>query len=222
MAAPDASRRVDNAVERDEVALIRGVCAGQKDLFYELIRPYERGIYLTVFSILRNQADAEEVSQETMLKAFSRLDQLRSDEKFKGWLFLIAVNEARMRRRKDHQHLFESIDDDPVDTKEEGEFMPHQFADWREIPSEALDRKEIRGAIQKAVENLPEKYREVFILRDVQHLSVEETSTALGLSIPAVKTQLHRARLQVREQLAPVFGRHWSDRLPFLKGRKPW
>ncbi len=221
MAARDPSPRVNNAIERDEAALIRGVCAGQKELFHELIRPYERGIYLTAFSILRNQGDAEEVAQETLLKAFSHLDQLRSDEKFKGWLFLIAVNEARMRRRKNHQHLFESIDDDPVETTE-GDFMPHQFADWRDIPSEVLDKEEIRSAVQKALENLPQKYREVFLLRDVQHLSVEETSKALGLSISAVKTQLHRARLQMREQLAPVFGRRWSDRLPFLKGRNPW
>ncbi len=221
MAAREPLPRVNNSMERDEAGLIRAVCAGQKELFHELIRPYERGIYLTAFSILRNQADAEEVAQETLLKAFSHLDQLRSDEKFKGWLLLIAVNEARMRRRKDHPQLFESIQDDAVET-EEGEFMPHQFADWRDIPSEILDKKEIRSAVQKALESLPQKYREVFVLRDVQHLSVEETSKALGLSAPAVKTQLHRARLQMREQLAPVFGKRWSDRLPFLKGRKPW
>jgi RNA polymerase sigma-70 factor (ECF subfamily) len=221
MAAPDPLLGLKNSVESDEANLIRGVRAGQKELFYELIRPYERAIYLTAFSILRNQADAEEVAQETMLKAFSHLDQLRSDEKFKGWLLLIAVNEARMRRRKDHQHLFESIEDEAVET-EEGDFMPHQFADWREIPSEALDKREIRSAVQKALDGLPQKYREVFVLRDVQHLSVEETSKALGLSTSAVKTQLHRARLQIREQLVPVFGKRWSDRLPFLKGRKPW
>jgi RNA polymerase sigma-70 factor (ECF subfamily) len=221
MAAPDPLLGLNNSVESDEANLIRGVRAGRKELFYELIRPYERAIYLTAFSILRNQADAEEVAQETMLKAFSHLDQLRSDEKFKGWLLLIAVNEARMRRRKDHQHLFESIEDEAVET-EEGDFMPHQFADWREIPSEALDKREIRSAVQKALDGLPQKYREVFVLRDVQHLSVEETSKALGLSTSAVKTQLHRARLQIREQLVPVFGKRWSDRLPFLKGRKPW
>jgi RNA polymerase sigma-70 factor, ECF subfamily len=221
MAAHQPSPRVSNPIDRDEAALIRGVCAGQKELFHELIRPYERGIYLAAFSILRNQGDAEEVAQEALLKAFTHLDQLRSDEKFKGWLFLIAVNEARMRRRKDHKHLFESIEDDPVDSKE-GDFMPHQFADWRDIPSEAVEKQEIRNEVQKAWDGLPQKYQEVFFLRDVQHLSVEETSKALGLSTSAVKTQLHRARLQVREQLAPVFGKRWSDRLPFLKGRNPW
>ena len=221
MAAPNPLPGLNKAVERDERALIRCVCAGQKELFHELIRPYERGIYLTAFSILRNQGDAEEAAQEALLKAFAHLDQLRSDEKFKGWILLIAVNEARMRRRKNHQHLFESIEDQASETAD-GDFMPRQFADWRESPSEVLDKKEIRSAVQKALESLPQKYREVFLLRDIQHLSVEETAKALGLSIPAVKTQSHRARLQMREQLAPIFGKRWSDRLPFLKGRKPW
>ena len=100
--------------------------------------------------------------------------------------------------------------------------MPHQFADWRDVPLEVFEKKEIRGAVQKALDGLPQKYREIFILRDVQHLSVAETAKVLSLSTPAVKTQLHRARLQMREQMTPVFGKRWSDRLPFLKGRKPW
>lgn len=220
MAARDPLPYPNSSVERDEAALIRGVRAGQRELFHELIRPYERGIYLTAFAILRNQADAEETAQEALLKAFLHLDQLRSDEKFRGWLVLIAVNEARMRRRKDHQHLFESVEDEAE--TEEGEFMPRQCADWRDIPSEILDKKEIKSEVQKALDGLSQKYREVFLLRDVQDLSVEETSKALGISTASVKTQLHRARLQMREQLAPVFGKRWSERLPFLKGRKPW
>lgn len=221
MAATNPLPPLNNAVERDESDLIKCVCGGQKELFHELIRPYERGIYLAAFSILHNQADAEEAAQEALLKAFAHLHELRSGEKFKSWLFLIAVNEARMRRRKNHQHLFEPIDDEASEN-EEGGFMPRQFADWRDVPSEAFEKKEIRIAVQKAWDALPPKYREIFILRDVQHLSVAETGKALGLSTPAVKTQLHRARLQMREQLAPVFGKRWSDRLPFLKGRKPW
>lgn len=123
------------------------MCAGQKQLFHELIRPYERLIYWTAFSILGNHGDAEEVAQETLLKAFSHLVQLRSDDKFKGWLLLIAVNEARMRRRKNHQHLFEPIEDEAVGT-EDGDFMPRQFSDWRDMPSEVLDKKDIRRAVQ--------------------------------------------------------------------------
>jgi RNA polymerase sigma-70 factor (ECF subfamily) len=176
---------------------------------------------LAAFSILHNRADAEEVAQEAVLKAFVHLNELRSGDKFKSWLFLIVMNEARMRRRKNHQHLFEALDDEASET-EDGILMPHQFADWRDVPSEAFEKKEIRIAVQRALDSLPSKYQEVFILRDVQHLSVAETAKVLGLSTPAVKTQLHRARLQMREQLAPLFGKSWTERLPFLKGKKPW
>ena len=221
MAAPDPLTALNDVVDRDEAVLVECIRERQKELFHELIRPYERGIYLAAFSILHNQADAEEVAQEALLKAFVHLNELRSGEKFKSWLFLIVMNEARMRRRKNHQHLFEALGNEDSEA-EEGMFMPRQFADWRDVPSEAFEKKEIRGAVQKALDGLPQKYREIFILRDVQHLSVAETAKVLSLSTPAVKTQLHRARLQMREQMTPVFGKRWSDRLPFLKGRKPW
>lgn len=190
-------------------------------MFHELIHPYERSVYLTAYSVLRNEADAEEVAQEATLKAFVHLDQLREDDKFKGWLLLIAVNEARMRRRKDRRHLYESLDDDGPES-EEGDFMPRQFADWREIPSESLERREIRSAVKRAMDALPEIYREVFFLRDVEHLTVAETAKTLGISVPSVKTRLFRARLQMREQLAPIFGRRWIDRIAVWKGKEPW
>lgn len=206
---------------RDESALIERIRGGEKALFYELIRPYERSVYLSAYSVLHNQADAEEVVQEALLKAFTHLDQLRANGKFKSWFLLIAINEARMRRRKDRQHLYESLEEQTMET-EEGEFMPHQFADWREIPSDIAERKEIQAAVRSALDTLPDKYRAVFVLRDMQHLSVAETATILELTVPAVKTQLHRARLQMREQLAPVFGKRWTERLPFWKGKNPW
>jgi len=212
---------IDEQLIRNEATLIERIRKGEKELFHELIQPYERSVYLSAYSILRNQSDAEEVAQEALLKAFAHLDQLRSTDKFKAWLLLIAVNEARMRRRKEHQHLFESLEEQTMET-EEGDFMPRQFADWREIPSDILERKEIRTAVQNALNTLPEKYRDVFILRDMQHLTVTETAQVLRLTIPAVKTQLHRARLQMREQLAPVFGKRWIERLPFWKGKNPW
>lgn len=211
---------LDGQSERDETALIERIRKGEKELFHELIQPYERSVYLSILSVL-HQSDAEEVAQEALLKAFTHLDQLRSTDKFKVWLLLIAVNDARMRRRKEHRHLYDSLEEQTMET-EDGEFMPRQFADWREIPSDIVERKEIRTAVQRAVNTLPEKYREVFVLRDMQHLSVTETAEVLGLTIPAVKTQLHRARLQMREQLAPVFGKRWIERLPFWKGKNPW
>ena len=212
---------VEPHIARDEPALIERIRQGERALFHELIRPYERGVYLAAYSILRNEADAEEVAQESILKAFMHLGQLREEEKFKSWLLLIVVNEARMRRRKDRRHLYESVDD-PGTESEEGEFMPRQFADWREIPSESLERAEVRTAVNRALASLPGIYREVFVLRDVEHLTVTETAQALDISVAAVKTRLHRARLQMREQLAPVFGRSWLDRLAWWRGKKPW
>ena len=212
---------VDPHIARDEPALIERIKRGEQALFHELIRPYEGGVYLAAYSILRNEADAEEVAQEATLKAFVHLGQLREDQKFKAWLLLIVVNEAKMRRRKDRRHLYESLDG-PGAESEEGEFMPRQFADWREIPSETLDRNEVRSAVGRALAALPWIYREVFVLRDVQHLTVSETAQALDISVAAVKTRLHRARLQMREQLAPVFGRSWLDRLAWWRGKKPW
>jgi len=212
---------VEPHLERDEPALIERIKRGEKDLFHELIRPYERGVYLAAYSILRHEADAEEVAQEAILKAFAHLDQLREEEKFKGWLLLIAVNEAKMRRRKDRRRMYESLDDAGGES-EDGEFMPRQFADWREIASETLERKEIRIAVKRAMDGLPEIYREVFVLRDVEHLTVMETAKALGISLASVKTRLHRARLQMRELLAPVFGKRWLDRIKVWRGNKPW
>ena len=178
-------------------------------------------MYLAAYGILRNPADAEEVAQETLLKALTNLKQLRADDKFKAWLLQIAFNEARMRLRKDHKHLYEALEGEDSGN-EDPDFMPRELADWREIPSETLENKEIRDAVARALLTLSEKYRQVFLLRDVQHLSVEETARVLGISKPAVKTQLLRARLQMRELLAPVFRKRWSDRLPFRKGKKPW
>ena len=200
---------------------ITRICKGERALFHELVRPYERAVYITAYSILRNPQDAEDAAQETMLKALTHLHQLQDDQKFKSWLLQIAVNEARLRQRKDHSYLFEPLEKQSDD--QEGQmFMPRDFADWREVPSEAFERSEIRRVVNQALAALPEIYREVFLMRDVEHLGTEETATSLGISRVSVKVRLHRARLQVREQLAPFFKRRWTDRLPFLKGRKPW
>ena len=109
-----------------------------------------------------------------------------------------------MRIRKDRRHLYESIDQGQQ--SDEGDYIPKDFADWREIPSQALERRELRDALTKALESLPEKYREILILRDVNHLSITETAQILGLSEANVKTRLSRARLQMRDALAPGFG----------------
>ena len=115
-------------------------------------------------------------------------------------------NEAKMHRRKRRQNLYESIDTKPVHG-EEKTFRPRQFADWRELPTDIVERKEVRSAIWKASGKLPDIYREVFVLRDMQHLDVAETAEVLGIGESAVKTRLHRARLMMRESLTPMFAK---------------
>ena len=217
---PEAVRSVDQPDEQmDEAALIQRVRDGENDLFYELIRPYERRVYAAAIAILRNPADAEDVAQEAMLKALRHIRQFRAEARFSTWLVQIAVNEARMRRRKEHADLMEPIADK---RDEEGNYTPRDFADWREIPSESLERKEIREKLAEALASLGEIYREVFVLRDMQHLSIEETARALGISTASVKTRLLRARLMLRDLLAPGFGGAWNRKLSFGKGTKPW
>lgn len=199
--------------------LVRRVKDGERDLFYELIRPYERRLYAAAFSILRNEADAEDAVQEAVLKAFKHIRQFRAESRFSTWLTQITVNEARMRKRKERAHLVEPIADHQ---DEEGNYTPREFADWREIPSETLERKEVRQRLAEALASLGQKYSEVFVLRDMQHLSIDETAKALGITTASVKTRLLRARLMLRDLLAPGLDGNWTARLSFAKGTKPW
>jgi RNA polymerase sigma-70 factor, ECF subfamily len=207
-------------LEVSEAELIRRVCQGDQEAFYGLVRPYERAVYVAAVSILNNPADAEEVAQEAVLKAFTHLAEFRAEAKFSTWLIQITINEARSRLRKDRRHLYESIDEPRTD--EEGDYSPKDFADWREIPSETLKRDELRNALKRALASLPLKYREVLILRDIQNLSIEETAEILGISEGNVKTRLLRARLQMRDALAPGIDGSWSTGKPEYKKVRPW
>jgi len=189
--------------ERNEAQLIARVKGGDVEAFYELVRPYERAVFVAASSLVRNDADAEEVTQEAILKAFKNLSRFRQEAKFSTWLIQICINEAKMKLRKDRRHLYESVEEGQLN--DEGDYIPKDFADWREIPSEALEQKELRDALLRAMDRLPEKYRAVLILRDVQHLSINETARVLGISESNVKTRLLRARLQMRDALAPGF-----------------
>jgi RNA polymerase sigma-70 factor (ECF subfamily) len=191
-----------------EAELIQRARRGDGNAFYELVRPYERMSYAIAISVLKNSDDAEEIAQEAILKAFVGLKSFRAEAKFSTWLMQISYNEARMRLRKARAHLYESLDEVPRNG--EGNFSPKDFADWQPIPSEVLEEKEIREAVHGAINSLSPIYREVLILRDVQHLSVKETTTILGISETSVKTRLHRARLQLREALAPGLDGWWS------------
>src|SRR6266568_9632163 len=217
---PGEATSLENPAEKsNEEMLIRRIRGGEHELFYELIRPYERRVYSAAFAILRNEADAEDATQEAMLKAFKHIRQFRAEARFSTWLLQITVNEARMRRRKAHANIMEPIADRQ---DEEGNYTPRDFADWREIPSETLERKEVREKLAGALASLGEIYRDVFVLRDVEQLSIEETAKALSISTASVKTRLLRARLMLRDLLAPGLGGAWSARLSFEKGTKPW
>jgi RNA polymerase sigma-70 factor (ECF subfamily) len=203
----------------NEAELIQSVCDGDREAFYELLRPYERLVYVTAISILKNPADAEEVAQEAVLKAFSNLASFRGESKFSTWLVQITYNEAKMKLRKARPHLYESIDE--RQQTEEGDYWPRDFADWRPIPSELLEKDDVRQAVQNAINSLRPVFREVVTLRDIQNLSIRETSTILGISEAAVKTRLHRARLLLRDSLAPGIDGCWGNGQPYRKVR-PW
>jgi RNA polymerase sigma-70 factor (ECF subfamily) len=202
-----------------EAELIQHIKSGEHDLFYRLIQPYERRVYAAALAVLRNEADAEDVAQDSILKAFRHLSQFRGEAKFSTWLLQITVNEARMRKRRMTARAMESISDTQND---EGDYIPREFADWREIPSESLERKEVRTALVEALSSLGEKYRSVFVLRDIQRLSIDETAKVLDISPGSVKTRLLRARLMLRDFLSPGLNGQWTSRLTFAKGNKPW
>jgi RNA polymerase sigma-70 factor (ECF subfamily) len=181
--------------------MIASILAGETQLYHELIRPYERSVYMMALSYMKNEADAEDVAQEAFLKAFHHLATFRSEAKFSTWLVGIALNEARSRLRHAGAMRMESIDET---SEEGGHISPTILRDWREVPSEALERKEIREILQKAITSLPDIYREVFLLRDVEELNNAETAAALCITVGNVKVRLHRARMMLQKQLTPL------------------
>ena len=205
-----------------EPLLIQRILAGERDLFHDLIRPYERGAFVLAYSILRNPDDAEEIVQQAMLNIFSHLAQLSERDKFKQWAMRVVENEAKMYRRKRRQHFYQSIDQNWAAASEEKPFYPKQFADWRDLPSDTVEQKEVREAVAQALAVVPDIYREVFVLRDIQHLDVAETAEVLGIGEGAVKTRLHRARLMLRESLTPIFAKPRVSIWERWKGSNPW
>ena len=194
-----------------EAQRIASILAGNTHEFHDLIRPYERGAYVMAFSLLKNQADAEDVAQEALLKAFRKLSSFRAESKFSTWLMSIVLNEARNRLRHQKNLKVESLDDSG---DEDHPISPALLRDWREIPSQTLERMEVRHLLEQAVGSLPSIYREVLVLRDIEDLNVNETAEALGITVATVKVRLHRARIMMQKSLAPQLkqlnpGRRW-------------
>jgi RNA polymerase sigma factor, sigma-70 family len=194
--------------QRDEISLIAAILAGDNRHYHELIRPYERTVYMTALSVMKNEADAEEIAQEAFLKAYRNLAAFRAESKFGTWLISIVLNEARGRLRRQAIVRMESLDDN---ADEGAGVLPALLRDWREIPLQAVEQKEIRALLQAAVLNLPDIYRQVFLLRDVEELNVAETSEVLGISLASVKVRLHRARIMLQKQLSPVLKKSYPN-----------
>ena len=184
-----------------EADCIRRILSGEKQLFHDLIRPCERSIYFLLFTLLRNQAEAEDAAQETTIKVFRNLHLFRGESQFRTWVLSIARNEGLGRIRKAESRREDSLEE--LTEGQSGDFTPAVLTSWSEIPAAALERKELGAILRKAVEGLPEIYRNVVMLRDIEEMDVRESAAALGISEGAVKVRLHRARALLQRDLAP-------------------
>jgi RNA polymerase sigma-70 factor, ECF subfamily len=192
----------------DESALVARAQAGDAQAFTELVNHYERKIYRLAKHITQNDEDAEDVLQETFLKAYEHLDTFQGNSKFYTWIVRIGVNEALMKLRKRKGDRTVPLDE-PVDTGEE--MVAREIAVWEDNPEDRYSREEMREILDRAVESLKPDFRTVFVLRDIEEMSTEETAESLGISVPAVKSRLLRARLALREKLTRQFKRKGED-----------
>lgn len=183
--------------------------SGSREEFARLVEAYQANIYRLALRMLDNPQDAEDVLQETFLKAYRNLKNFDGRSKLSTWLFRIATNEALMLLRRQRPGIF-SIDE-PVDG-EDGEQEPLQIVDWCCLPEKELLSTESRLHLDAAVQRLPHTLRVVFLLRDIEDLSTQETAQALGLSETAVKTRLSRARMRLREDLTAYYGSRLADK----------
>lgn len=200
-----------------EAECIRRVIAGERHLFHNLIRPCERSIYLLLLSLLKNEAEAEDAAQETAIKVYLNLHLFRGEAQFRTWVLSIARNEALGRLRKQGIRREESLD--AVTDDQTGDYTPAILTSWREVPTEALEQKELGALLRKAIEGLPEIYRNIVLLRDIEEMDIRETATALGISEGAVKVRLHRARAMLQRELAPRLKAFAPKRKGLLWGR---
>jgi RNA polymerase sigma-70 factor (ECF subfamily) len=186
----------------DESVLVNAARKGDIAAFEQLVRRYDRNVFRIAQHITQNREDAEDVVQDAFLKAYQNLGQFQGQSKFYTWLVRIAVNEALMRLRRRRPERMVSLDED---VKTEEDSMPREIADWTPNPEQQYNQAELKDILSRTIQGLPTSFRTVFVLRDVEGLSTEETAEALGLSIPAVKSRLLRARLQLRERLTKYF-----------------
>src|SRR6059058_1446071 len=191
----------------EELALVQAAKRGDISAFEQLVKRYDRNVFRIAQHITQNREDAEDVVQDAFLKAYSNLGQFQGQSKFYTWLVRIAVNEALMKLRRRRPERMVSLDEE---VKTEEDSLPREVADWSPNPEQQYTQAELRDILTRTIQGLPPSFRTVFVLRDVEGLSTEETADALDLSIPAVKSRLLRARLQLRERLSRYFQRRES------------
>jgi RNA polymerase sigma-70 factor (ECF subfamily) len=197
----------------EEQGLIAQARAGDTAAFSRLITRYEGKIFRLAMNITQNREDAEDVLQEAFIKAYQHLDQFQGNSRFYTWAVRIAVNQALMKLRKRRNDRSVSLDEQ-IDTGED--MVAREIAAWDPDPEEQFEREELSGILTEAIDTLEPIYKTVFTLRDVDGLSTEETAEALDLSIPAVKSRLLRARLQLRDRLTRFFKRKGDDAFAYM------
>ena len=180
-----------------ETELIALAQKGDRKALAELVKKYEQTVYNFAFKICRDKEKAEHTMQETFLSMVKSLYQFSGKSKLSTWLYTVVSNHCLMLARANKKHAFASLDDDFISDV--------GVDDWKIIPEKVTENNELKEALDKAVEKLPPDYRIVFMLRDVEGLSTEETGKVMKLSVPAVKSRLHRARAFLRNELNEIF-----------------
>lgn len=201
VSTPNPHRIVSKVAREDEHLLVAAAKSGDLAAFEELVSRYERKIFRLTMNITHNREDAEDAMQDAFLKSFSHLKDFQGDSRFYTWLVRIAANEALMRLRKRRPNQFSL--DEPVEGDED--LMPRELRDWGPGPEQRFAQTEMREILSRAIEDIEPEYRMVFVLRDIEDLSTEDTASILGLSVPAVKSRLLRARLKLRQKLNRYF-----------------
>lgn len=196
----------DSSQERDLLARVR---AGDKSACDECIRLHAKGVYRLALRLMRNEAEAEDVMQDAFLSAFKAIDKFDGRSSLRTWLYRIAYNAAVMRLRKRQPEVVSL--DEAID-QSDGAPLPQAFFDWSSLPQREMEHAEVRKEMESAIGELPEKLRVVFVMRELEELSTEETARALDMSVEAVKTRLHRARLLLRERLTSYFAPHAHEK----------
>ena len=184
--------------------LVKQSKTGDYGSFEELVKRYEQKIYALALRFTGNKTDAKDVLQETFLQAFRHLSSFREESRFSTWIYRIAVNQCLMRRRR--KKIMKTVSlDTPLVTRKHDELTREFPEDWSRSPDATLDNKELKEKLSGAIDMLPEEYRTVFVLRDMNGLSNEEAAKVLNVSVPAVKSRLHRARMFLRDSLSDYF-----------------